>query len=442
MELLGILGTVLIIAAIFLFVTIKNLLYIGRPDEVLIFAGINRRRPVDNKLVGYHCIIGGRAIKKPFLEKVSRMDLSNMSINVEVENAFSKGGIPVCIQGVANLKIASEEPFLGNAIERFLGRKRTDIMKVAKETLEGNLRGVLATLTPQQVNEDKIAFAQNLIEEAETDLNRLGIKLDSLKIQNVWDNVGYLDSLGRVKNAEVRKDARIAEAQAKSLAAVRSAENRQETELRRIDALELQYKAETDRKTVDLETKKDALVKQEIGQVKAEIARVEAEVKVQMAKIEQVKRQLEADIVTPAKARRDESIARAKGDAAKILQEGRATAEAMEQMILVWKKAGPHARDIFLMRQLESLMKMIVSTIQEVHVNKMVLLKTGEGSSLTNQLIAAAEQLRTVMGIDISQVLTKGEGSSSKKKENLSLEKSIMQQIQSAPSRSPEKKET
>ena len=78
-----------------------------------------------------------------------------MLIEVAVQGAYSKGGIPLNVHGVANVKIAGEQPVLDNAIERFLGVDRARIMAIAKETLEGNLRGVLATLTPEEVNEDK-----------------------------------------------------------------------------------------------------------------------------------------------------------------------------------------------------------------------------------------------------------------------------------------------
>jgi flotillin len=407
LELVTVVGVVMAIAAGFIYAVVKNLLYIGRPDEVLIFAGTNRLRVEDRKMVGYRCIIGGRTIKRPFLEKVSRLDLSNMNISVQVENAYSKGGIPVCVQGIANLKIASQEPYLGNAIERFLGLRREEILQIAKDTLEGNLRGVLATLTPEQVNEDKIAFARSLIEEAEHDLFRLGMKLDSLKIQNVWDNVEYLNSLGRARNAVVRQEARIAEARAKSEALIRTAENKQQTELQKISSQETELRAEIDRKIAELTTRKDALIKQEVGQVKAEIARSEAEVKVQFARVEKVKRQLEADVVTPSQAYKEKMVAHAKGEASQILQQGKATAEALEQMIGVWKKAGPHARDIFLMQKLEGLMTMIVSTIHDVKVNRLFLMQAGEGQDVTRQLIRSAEQLKNVLGIDVADFLKK-----------------------------------
>ena len=113
--------------------------------------------------IGYRTIKGGRALRVPLFEVVDRMDLTNMPIEVQVQGAYSKGGTPLNVHGIANVKIAGEQPVLDNAIERFLGVPRDKIMAVAKETLEGNLRGVLATLTPEEVNEDKIKFAQSLL---------------------------------------------------------------------------------------------------------------------------------------------------------------------------------------------------------------------------------------------------------------------------------------
>ena len=93
---------------------------------------------------------GGSSIRKPLLEKTFRMELTNMIIELRVTNAYSKGGIPLKVDGVANIKIAGEEPTIHNAIERLLGKSRQEVEKIARETLEGNLRGVLASLTPEQ----------------------------------------------------------------------------------------------------------------------------------------------------------------------------------------------------------------------------------------------------------------------------------------------------
>src|SRR5205085_8486630 len=130
--------------------------------------------------------------------------------------AYSRGGIPLNVVGVANVKVSGDEPLMNNAIVRFLGKTQAEIKRIAKETLEGNLRGVLAQLTPEQVNEDKTRFAQTLIEEAEHDMSRMGLGLDTLKIQNVSDDAGYLNSIGRIRGAGVRQNAAIAEASAQA----------------------------------------------------------------------------------------------------------------------------------------------------------------------------------------------------------------------------------
>ena len=164
-----------------------------------------------------------------------RMNLTNMIIELKVSNSYSKGGIPLQVEGVANIKIAGEEPTIHNAIERLLGKPRKEIEKIAKETLEGNLRGVLASLTPEQVNQDKIAFAKSLLDEAEEDLEKLGLVLDTLQIQNISDDVRYLDSLGRKQQADLQRDARIAEAEANAESAVQTAENKKITAVRRLE---------------------------------------------------------------------------------------------------------------------------------------------------------------------------------------------------------------
>ena len=143
---------------IWAFVTLlRKLYFICQPSEVLIFAGL-RRSTSDGTTVGYRTVRGGSSIRIPVLEEVMRLDLSNMIIDLRVENAYSKGGIPLNVSGVANIKISGDEPGIDNAIERLIGKTQDEIRHIAKETLEGNLRGVMASLTPEQLNEDKITF--------------------------------------------------------------------------------------------------------------------------------------------------------------------------------------------------------------------------------------------------------------------------------------------
>ncbi|MBP7678019.1 MAG: flotillin family protein, partial [Thermoanaerobaculia bacterium] len=364
-------GVVLFFGAAAL-VVVKRLFHICSPNEVLVFSG--GKSTVEGRPVGYRIVKGGSSLRTPLLERVDRMDITNMTVDVAVSNAYSKGGIPLTIAGVANLKVAGHQPLLNNALERLLGRGRPQIIQVAKDTLEGNLRGVLSQLTPEEVNQDKLRFAEKLLEEAEHDLSRLGLVLDVLKIQNVADDVGYLNSLGRKQTAALDKSARVAEAQAHAEASVREAENNLSARLALVDAEGAIAQAEAEKRITQCVTGQEAMIAEEVGKVTAAIAKAEAELKVQKARLEQVRLKLEADVVAPARADMEKKQAEARGRAAKIVEDGRATAAVLTQMIETWKAAGPNARDIFLMQKLQSVMSSLVETIQSVRVDRVAYL--------------------------------------------------------------------
>lgn len=205
--------------SILLFITVaKQFLFIGKPNELLVFSG-RKRLLEDGNTVGYREMIGGgRSWRIPVFEKVDRMRLTTIPIDIRISNAYSKGGIPLDVHAIANIKVTSDPQFIGNAIERFMGRDANEIKQVGKETLEGHLRGVLASLTPEEVNEDRLAFANRLSQEADDDFDKLGLTIDTLKVQNVGDTVNYLESIGRKRISEVIRDAEIAESNARSQA--------------------------------------------------------------------------------------------------------------------------------------------------------------------------------------------------------------------------------
>ncbi|MCB0301314.1 MAG: flotillin, partial [Calditrichaeota bacterium] len=226
---------IVVILAVVVVMMVSRLLNVCHPNEVVILSGRKRKLP-DGSIVGYRLIRGGRAVRMPVLEKAARMSLESIPLELSVRNAYSKGGIPLNVDAIANIKIDSTEPAFGNAVERFLMKPMQEIHQIAKDTLEGNLRGVLASLTPEEVNEDRLKFAQSLIEEADNDLNQLGLQLDTLKIQNVADEAGYLDSIGRRKTAEVLSTARMAEAAKAAEAEQAEAEARQFAEIAKAKA--------------------------------------------------------------------------------------------------------------------------------------------------------------------------------------------------------------
>ncbi len=403
MDALVILGGLTVVtggAGISALTTAWNLLYICEPNEVLVFSG--GRSGAGKR--GYRVIKGGRAFRWPLIERVDRLDLSNISVDVAVSNAYSKGGIPLTVQGVANLKIAGRDPELGNALERLLGKSREEIVKIAKDVLEGNLRGVLSQLTPEQVNEDKLAFAEALQKEAEHDLSKLGLLLDTMKIQNVQDERGYLNSLGRKKSADLIKNSRIAEAKAKASALIRDAENRQRARLREIESEEAIAQAQSQRRIGDAKTRSLALVAESTGQVESEIARSEGAVSAAEAQVEQTRLRLEADVIEPARAAMEAGIADAKGRSSRILEEGRATVQVLEEMIAVWKSAGGSARDIFLMQKLQNIMTAMTATSGDVKIGRLTMLPN-EGGDTARKAVRVVEELKGALGVDLPKLL-------------------------------------
>jgi uncharacterized membrane protein YqiK len=157
-------------------------------------------------VTGYRVITGGRALALPLLEQRSWMDVRTRPVALNVEKAYARGGTPIDVQAVATVKIATDAACVGNAIERFLQHDPEELVEVSRKTLEGHLRAMVAALTPEEVNEDRLRFAHQVTEAVQPEMGKLGLQLDTFKIIRVSDSVDYYDSLGRARLAEVLRD--------------------------------------------------------------------------------------------------------------------------------------------------------------------------------------------------------------------------------------------
>jgi flotillin len=401
-------GVILLIAIFAMLAAIKSLLIICPPNRVAIISGRSRTLS-DGQTVGYRVVKGGRTLRIPLLEKVAWVELNTMPIEVSVTNAFSKGAIPLNVQGIANVKVSSTESLLANSVERFLDTDQMAIAQIAKETLEANLRGVLATLTPEEVNEDRLKFSQVLIEEADDDVKVLGLELDTLKIQNVTDEVGYLESVGRRRTAEVLKSARVAEAERSAESEEAESTSRQRAEIASANA-DLQIVEEQNAlrvRTAELEG--IAAAKEAEAKVAGDKARVVAQQALEQERIELERRRLEADVVAPARAELEASQLAAQAEAATIIEDGKAQVEVLERLVAQYKAAGDDAQRVFVLNMLPELVDRIASTVEGVAIDRISVIDSGgQGSGIPGvlgQLPAAvinlAEQLETATGVDI-----------------------------------------
>jgi flotillin len=394
---------VLIVALMAVLGIIRANLKICQPNEVLIFSGRNRRLS-DGAMVGYRVIRGGRGFRIPIIEMVDRLLLNTIPIDLTVTNAYSKGGIPLTVRAIANVKIASTESELNNAVERLLGKPLDDIQTIAKETLEGNLRGVLASLTPEEVNEDRLKFARELLDEADNDLSALGLQLDTLKIQSVEDDRGYLDAIGRQSTAYIISAAEIVEAQKREAAKLAEASAdkaiaQAENEVRILKA-KLAAEAESEEAKISVAAQvAEAIEKQAL-----------AEQEIMLAEKEQ-----RAEVVVAAEAERQAKEEIAKGNAARILEDGRAEVDVLRQKLELWQQAGANAKDLFLIQMLPDILKQVVSTVDNLQIDKITVVDSGQGGTgsgipavfrqIAGSTPALLESLKASTGVDIAGML-------------------------------------
>lgn len=392
---------------------VKSLVIICPPNRVAVVSGRTRALS-DGRKVGYRVIKGGRTLRVPLLEKVDYMDLNTIPIEVAVTSAYSKGAIPLDVQGVANIKVASREGVLENSVERFLGRSPEYIQQIAKENLEANLRGVLATLTPEEVNEDRLKFAQTLIDEADDDIRTLGLELDVLKIQNVTDQVGYLEAVGRRRTASVLREARETEAGQTAEAEEAEATGRQRAELARVQADLVIAEQENKLRVRRAELDAEAMSSEKRATVAGEQARVVAEQTLEGERIELQKRRLEADVVAPARARREAMELEARGRAAKIIEDGNANIAVFQRMAEEFTAAGANAKDVLVLNMLPDLVEQITDTVANIDIDKITVIDgggSGDGavggvaSQMPAAVISVVEQIENATGVNILDAL-------------------------------------
>ncbi len=405
-------AVVVVIVLVIALAVIQALIIIVPPNRAAVITG-RRRVSEGGEAVGYRTVIGGRTLRIPIIEKVDYVSLETIPIEISVSNAFSKGNIPLMVEAIANVKIASEpESVFNNAVERLLDKSPEEVRALARDTLMGNLRGVLATLTPEEVNEDRLGFAQALSEDAGEDLAALGFHLDVLKIQNVHDERGYLAAIGRRKSALAVRDAEVAEAQAEADTREEAATARQRAEVREaeadIDIAEARNRLRVRQAQLDQE----AETAERVAQVKAEEAEVVAQRALEAQRVERERERLRADVIEPAQAEREAARARAEGEAAPILERGKAQAEVLRQLAEQVREGGEQGFGILVAEKLPELLETAVEAVRGIEVDRLVVLDGGEGtamSNVANQRVRGAlgtvEGIASALGLDLEEVI-------------------------------------
>jgi flotillin len=329
-------GVVAILFVFFVFVIIWASRYtkVG-PNQVLVISG-RKHKMVDpdgnTRDIGFRVVKGGGVFVWPVVEKVDILSLELLTIDVQTPEVYTSKGVPVKVDGVAQVKVKGDDISIATASEQFLSKGVDDIKNIAMQTLEGHLRAILGTMTVEEIYQNRDAFASRVQEVAAGDMANMGLTIVSFTIRDIRDTQGYLDALGKPRIAQVKRDATIAQAEADRDSQIRSAQANQagqeakfqaDTKIaeaqRDYQANVAQYQAAVNQKKAEADLAYD-LQKFKTGQlVKAEEVQVsivekQKQIELQQQEILRRQRELEATVQKPADAERYrvETLANAK----------------------------------------------------------------------------------------------------------------------------------
>lgn len=327
-----------IIAAVVIVIVVFLLLYmifsrytkVG-PNQVLIVSG-RKHRLDDGSMIGFRIVKGGGTFVLPVFEKVDILSLELLTIDVQTPEVYTSKGVPVKVDGVAQIKVKGDDVSIRTAAEQFLGKSTDEVRNIATQTLEGHLRAILGTMTMEEIYQNRDAFASKVQEVAASDMANMGLGIVSFTIRDIRDTQGYLDALGKPRIAQVKRDATIAQAEADRDSTIRSAQANQagqeakfvadtkvaeaqrdyQMNVANYQASVNQQKAQADL-AYDLQKfKTGQLVKAE--EVQVQIVEKQKNIELQQQEILRKQRELEATVQRPADAERYrvETLANAK----------------------------------------------------------------------------------------------------------------------------------
>ncbi|MEE1019727.1 MAG: SPFH domain-containing protein [Acutalibacteraceae bacterium] len=391
-----------------------------------------RRCPSDKVLVIYgkvgtnkdgtarsaKCIHGGAALVLPIFQSYQYLDLTPMSINVDLANALSHQNIRVDVPSRFTVGISTETGVMQNAAERLLGLKLTEIQELAKDIIFGQLRLVIATMDIEEINTDRDKFLEAVSHNVETELKKIGLRLINVNVTDITDESGYIEALGKEAAAKAINDAKktvaeknrdgsigeamavkdqrisVAEANATAIAG----ENESKAAVAMSDAQRREKEAEAQRRAVSAEkiAAAKALEDAYMAEQEAEKARAARELATQQAdiitaaKIEKERRELEAEAEAEQRRRK------ARGEADAIYATMEAQARGVQEMLAkqaegfkkVIDAAGGNADaaiQLMMVDKIEDLVRIQVDAIKNLQIDKITVWDSmsGEGNSPT-----------------------------------------------------------
>lgn len=374
------------------------------------------------------CVHGGAAFIMPIIQSYQFMDLTPISINVDLKNALSKQNIRVDVPSRFTVGISTEPGIMQNAAERLLGLRMNEIQELAKDIIFGQLRLVVATMEIEEINNDRDKFLVAVSNNVEIELKKIGLRLINVNVTDINDELGYIEALGKeaaakaindakksvaekdrdgeIGQANAQRDQRIQVAAANALAI--KGENESKIEVAQSEALRREKEAESMRLATAAEAVQAAKAKEEayIAQQQAEQTRAALETATQQADVI-VKAKIakeQAEIEAEAKAEVARRTAKGEADAlfAKMEAQARGAqeilvkqADGMRELVNAAGGNADSAIKLILANNMEELMKIQVEAIKNIKIDKVTV--WDGGSKGENGKTATADFISGIM---------------------------------------------
>lgn len=445
----------------------------AKPDEALIISGSylgKKNVHADDSNNRIKIVRGGGAFVLPVFQRSNRISLLSSKLDVSTPEVYTEQGVPVMCDGTSIIKIGSSVEEIATAAEQFLGKTRDELENEAREVLEGHLRSILGSMTVEEIYQNRDKFSQSVQEVASVDLAKMGLIIVSFTIKEVRDKNGYLDSLGKPRIAQVKRDAEIAEAEALKETRIKKARSEQESktaESKRLTEIaealkekELKlalYKKEQDIAKADADQAyhlQSAIIKQQVVAQEIEVQVIERQKQIELEEKEiqrrerqydaEVKKKADADryayeqdalakkslaqATTEAEKFRTESMAQAESDKIRLiglaeaettLAKGRAEAETKEKIAEAFKKYDEAAILSMIVEIMPALVKEAAAPLGNIDKISVVDTGSSEGGGAnrvtnyaTNLLASSQETLKETTGLDVKALIEHFAGAS------------------------------
>ncbi len=447
--------------------------------SIFVFIANQYKRCPSNKIIVVYgktggektakCVHGGGTFIIPLIQDYGVLSLEPMTTDIDLRGALSKGNIRVAVPSTFTFGISTDPKIMINAAERLLGLTKNDVITQASDIILGQLRLAIATLTIEEINQDREKFLEQINANVNTELNKIGLEIINVNIKDITDESGYIDAIGKKAAAEAINKAKVEVAQQEKLGAVGEASANKEKEVQvaeqsaqtqigktnaekeqRIKTAELEAQAvegENISKANIAEYNATLSVKQADAYREGEVAKANAQRDVLLAQKEQEEAKLKKEelarqeveklkiqVQADAEAEKARRIALGEADAikAKYFAEAEgvkavleAKAKGYQDLVKISNNRPEIATSFLMIEKIEKIVEKQVDAIKNIKFDKITVWDGGTGSANGSttanfmkdliKALPAMHDLAGQAGIELPQILGKVEGSETPK---------------------------